>query len=138
VNDDELIERLREVFPPVPDHLVDLGVAAFGWFVPDATLATVAYDAAETPAGVRGGEPRTLTFAGPGVRVEIEVSDREIVGQLTPAADAEVVLRSPHDRRGARTDESGGFVLTEVPAGPVSLLFRLADATSVVTSWIHV
>jgi hypothetical protein len=138
VNDDELIEGLRAAFPPVPDHLVELGLAAFGWFVPDATLATVAYDAAETPAGIRGDDVRTLTFAGPGVRVELEIGDREIVGQLTPAADAEVVLRSPRGERRARTDESGGFVLAEVPSGPVSLLFRLADAGSVVTSWIHV
>lgn len=138
MNDEELIERLRGALPPVPDRLFALGLAAFDWLLPHATLATVAYDAAETPAGVRGGEPRTLTFAGPGVHVEIEVGEREIVGQLTPAADAAVILRSPEGERGTRTDESGGFVLSEVPAGLVSLLFRLADATSVVTSWVHV
>jgi hypothetical protein len=138
VTDDELIERLRVAFPPVPEYLVALGLAAFDWFAPEATLATLAHDAAETPAGVRGGGPRTLTFAGRGVHVEIEVADREIVGQLAPAMAAEVILRSPHGERGTRTDESGGFVLSEVPAGLVSLLFRLADATSVVTSWVHV
>ena len=30
------------------------------------------------------------------------------------------------------------FALSGVPAGPVSLLFHLPDATSVVTSWIRV
>lgn len=138
MTDEELIERLRTAFPPVPGHLLAVGLAAFDWLVPDATLATVAYDAADTPAGVRGGEPRTLTFAGPDVRVEIEVCGREIVGQLAPAADAEVILRSPAGERGTRTDESGGFVLPQVPAGLVSLLFRPADGTSIVTSWIHV
>ncbi|MCO6008806.1 hypothetical protein NE236_27905 [Actinoallomurus purpureus] len=138
MNDDELIEGLRRAFPPVPDHLVGLGLAAFDWLAPDATLATLAYDAGETPAGVRGGEPRSLTFAGPGVHVEIEICGREIVGQLTPPADAEVILRSPHGERGTRTDVSGAFILPEVPAGLVSLLFRPADGTSVVTSWIHV
>ncbi|MEV5748636.1 hypothetical protein AB0L00_12540 [Actinoallomurus sp. NPDC052308] len=138
MTDDELIERLRGVFPPVPGRLFALGLAAFDWLAPDATLATLAYDAADTPAGVRGGEPRTLTFAGPGVRVEIEVHGREIVGQLAPGGAAEVVLRSPGGERGTRTDESGGFVLSDVPAGLVSLLFRPADGTSIVTSWIHV
>ncbi|MCO5970739.1 carboxypeptidase-like regulatory domain-containing protein [Actinoallomurus soli] len=138
MTDEELIERLRGAFPPVPDRLRAVGLAAFDWLLPDATLATLAYDAADAPAGVRGGEPRTLTFAGRDVRVEIEVCGREIVGQLAPAADAEVILRSPGGERGTRTDESGGFVLSEVPAGLVSLLFRPADGTSIVTSWIHV
>jgi hypothetical protein len=138
VNDDELLERVRAELPPVPPHLVAIGHAAFEWLLPGATLATAAYDGDAAPAGVRGGGARLVTFAAPGVRVRIEVSDREIVGQLTPAADAEVTLRSPRARLGTRTDAAGGFLLPEVPEGPVSLLFRLPDATSVVTSWIHV
>jgi hypothetical protein len=138
VNDDELIGRLAGVFPPVPERTLALGHAAFGWYVPDATLAAVTADSANTPAGVRGGGPRTLSFDGPGVGVEIEVRGREIVGQLIPSAEAEVLLRSPRGERGTRTDEAGGFVLLDVPSGPVSLLFRLPDAGSVVTSWIRV
>lgn len=138
MNDDELIERLRAAVPPVPPHLVALGHAAFDWLVPGATLATPAYDRDDVPAGVRGGGPRLVTFAAPGVRVRVEVGEGEIAGQLTPAADAEVTLRSPSARFGTRTDAAGGFLLPEVPRGPVSLLFRLPDATSVVTSWIHV
>lgn len=138
MNDDELIARLGAALPPVPDHLVALGDAAFGWYLPDATLAAAAHDRDETPAGVRGGGTRLVTFAGTGVRVEIEICGREIAGQLTPAARADVTLRSPRGGRGTRTDESGGFVLPDVPTGPVSLLFRLPAARSVVTSWIHV
>lgn len=138
MNDDELIEHLCAAMPPVPPHLVALGHAAFDWFVPGAALATAAYDRDEVPAGVRGGGPRLVTFAAPGVRVRIEVGEGEIAGQLTPAADAEVTLRSPRARSGTRTDAAGGFLLADVPRGPVSLLFRLPDATSVVTSWIHV
>jgi hypothetical protein len=138
VNDDELIRRLTGAFPPVPERTLALGHAAFAWYVPGATLASVTSDSAETPPGVRGGSPRTLTFGGPGVSVEIEVCGREIVGQLMPPAGAEVILRSPGGERGTRTDDAGGFVLLDVPSGPVSLLFRLGDATSVVTSWIHV
>lgn len=138
MNDDELLERLRAALPPVPPHLVALGDAAFEWFLPGATLATAASDRGTAPAGVRGGDTRLVTFAAPGVRVALEVSGREIAGQLTPAADVEVTLRSPRGRLTARTDPAGGFLLPDVPAGPVSLLFRMPDATSVVTSWIHV
>jgi hypothetical protein len=138
VNDDELIKRLGGAFPPVTEHTLALGHAAFAWYVPAATLAAVTSDTAGPPPGVRGGGARTLTFGGAGVSVEIEVCGREIVGQLMPPAGAEVLLRSPSGERGTRTDEAGGFVLLDVPSGPVSLLFRLGDATSVVTSWIRV
>jgi hypothetical protein len=60
------------------------------------------------------------------------------VGQLAPASAAEVILRSPEGERGTRADEAGSFALSGVPAGVVSLLFRLTDATSIVTSWIRV
>ena len=70
--------------------------------------------------------------------MEIEVRGRELVGQLAPPSAAEVILRSPVGDRGTRTDEAGAFALSGVPSGVVSLLFRLADATSVVTSWVRV
>lgn len=136
--DDELCALLRGLFPPVPDGVLALGQAAFSWFEPAAALATLTSETFATPAGVRGEGARLLTFAGGRVSVEIEVCGREIVGQLAPPSAAEVVLRSPGGEHGTRTDEAGAFALTGVPTGLVSLLFRLADATSVVTSWIRV
>ena len=136
--EEELVKALREVFPPVPEHVRALGYAAFAWFEPVAVLATLTSETVTTPSGVRGDGSRLLTFAGPRVSVEVEVCGREIVGQLAPPSPAEVILRSPGGEQGTRTDEAGSFALSGVPAGTVSLLFRLADATSVVTSWIRV
>jgi hypothetical protein len=138
VNDEELAEALRGAFPPVPEHVRALGRAAFAWFEPAAALATLTSESIATPGGVRGGGSRLLTFSGARISVEIEVCGREIVGQLAPPSAAEVILRSPGGERGTRTDEAGAFALSGVPAGVVSLLFRLSDATSVVTSWIRV
>jgi hypothetical protein len=137
-SEEELVEALREIFPPVPEHVRALGYAAFAWFEPAAMLATLTSETVAAPSGVRGDGSRLLTFAGPRVSVEVEVCGREIVGQLAPPAPAEVILRSPGGERGTHTDEAGSFALSGVPAGAVSLLFRLADATSVVTSWIRV
>jgi hypothetical protein len=137
-SEEELVEALRGAFPPVPEHVRALGYAAFAWFEPAAALAALTSETVETPSGVRGDGPRLLTFAGPRVSVEVEVCGGEIVGQLAPPSAAEVILRSPGGERGTRTDEAGSFALSGVPAGVVSLLFRLADATSVVTSWIRV
>jgi hypothetical protein len=138
VNDEELADALRAAFPPVPEHVRALGRTAFAWFEPAAALATLTSESIATPGGVRGGGTRLLTFSGARISVEIEVCGREIVGQLAPPSAAEVILRSPGGERGTRTDEAGMFALSGVPSGVVSLLFRLTDATSVVTSWIRV
>jgi hypothetical protein len=137
-SDEQLTELLRRSLPPVPERVLALGHAAFVWFEPAAAFAPLTSETWSAPTGVRGAGARLLTFAGARVSVEVEVGDREIVGRLAPASPAEVVLRSPAGERGTRTDEAGWFALAEVPAGMVSLLFRLADATSVVTSWIRV
>lgn len=136
--DQDLCALLRVLFPPVPERTLAVGDAAFAWFEPSAALATLTSETVTAPRGVRGDGSRLLTFAGARVSVEIEVCGREIVGQLAPPSAAEVILRSPGGERGTRTDEAGAFALSDVPTGVVSLLFRLADATSVVTSWIRV
>ena len=138
LSDDELGKVLREAFPPVPERVLALGRAAFAWYEPAAALAPLTSETRGTPVGVRGSGSRLLTFAGARVSVEIEVCGREIVGQLAPPSPAEVILRSPAGEHGTRADEAGSFALSGVPAGVVSLLFRLTDATSVVTSWIRV
>ena len=136
--DDELCALLHGLFPPVSDQVLALGQTAFSWFEPAASLAPLTSETIAAPSGVRGDGSRLLTFSGPRVSVEVEVRDREIVGQLAPPSAAEVILRSPGGERGTRTDEAGAFALSGVPTGVVSLLFRLTDATSVVTSWIRV
>jgi hypothetical protein len=136
--DDELCALLRGLFPPVPDRVLALGQAAFSWLEPAAALATLTSETIDAPSGVRGEGSRLLTFAGGRVSVEIEICGREIVGQLAPPSAAEVILRSPGGEHGTRADEAGSFALSGVPGGLVSLFFRLADATSVVTSWIRV
>jgi hypothetical protein len=37
----------------------------------------------------------------------------------------------------SHTDAAGQFVAGGVPRGPVSLIFRLPDGVSVVTSWVR-
>lgn len=136
--DDQLCALLRGLFPPVSDQVLALGQAAFSWFEPAAVLAPLTSETVAVPSGIRGDGSRLLTFSGPRVSVEIEVRGQEIVGQLAPPSAAEVILRSPGGERGTRTDEAGSFALSAVPTGVVSLLFRLTDASSIVTSWIRV
>ncbi|GAA2584733.1 hypothetical protein SMC26_02365 [Actinomadura fulvescens] len=148
MNEDELLMRLRATFQtldPIPENVVAAGRSAITWRRPDAALAELADDHNRPlPAGVRGAPVRLLTFAGAERSVEIEVTGtggatRELTGRLVPAADAHVRVRHlTHAREvpSARTDRAGQFVLPQVPEGLVSLEFRLADASSVVTSWV--
>ncbi|MGH2820959.1 MAG: hypothetical protein ACRDJ5_09940, partial [Actinomycetota bacterium] len=76
--------------------------------------------------------------------VEIDVAehgrDRELTGRLVPAAAALIQVRHqnlPPDEITARAEPAGLFWLPRVPAGLVSLIFRLEDDTSIVTSWIQ-
>lgn len=142
MNDDQLLAQVRTAFTeldPVPGGVLAAGTAAIRWRVPGAVLAELAADQDAACAGIRG-DSRLLTFTGPDVAVEIEVigsgGDRELIGRLAPPAPAEVAVRHPGGELTVWADRSGNFTVTRVPAGPVSLVFWLPDASSVVTSWI--
>jgi hypothetical protein len=149
-DDEILLARLRDAYAavdPIPGHVRLMARAAFGWRRPDALLAVLAADSAEgAPAGIRAqGQSedgrRLLVFTGDEVAVEIEVTsdgaDREIVGRLAPPVPANIAVRHPDGEVAAQADPAGHFVVPVVPAGPVSLVFLLADTTSIVTSWVR-
>jgi hypothetical protein len=148
VNDDELMAEVRDAFEildPVPAGVLAAARASIAWRTPSATLAELTLDrGGHVAAGIRGGGGRTLTFACPASTVEIEVvregRHREITGRLLPSAAALVQVRHrdlPADRITTRAGRAGLFCLQRVPAGLVSLVFRLDDGTSIVTSWIR-
>lgn len=136
------------VLDPVPESVLAAAREAISWREPDARQAELVVDShAVSPgghtqalSGVRGTS-RSLTFDGPDLAVEIEVNgtgqDREIVGRLSPPAPAQVRIRHPGGEVTARVDRAGHFLVPGVPAGLVSLVFRLPDTTSIVTSWVR-
>jgi hypothetical protein len=150
INDDEtLLGQVKAAFAaldPVPARVRDAALAAFAARPPrDAALAELSADSADgVPAGtgVRGRHgPRLLVFTGPDITVEIEVTgddaDREIAGRLTPPVPADIAVRHLHGEVAAYADGAGHFVVSAVPAGSVSLVFVLPDASSIVTSWVR-
>ncbi|OLT15128.1 hypothetical protein BJF79_18655 [Actinomadura sp. CNU-125] len=148
MNDDELLAGVRDAFTvldPVPGDVLAAGRAALGWRLPAATLAELSLEQGGGAArGTRGEEARTLTFTCPDATVEVRVTGtgrfREMSGRVVPAP-ASVVVRHrdlPADPPGVRVEPGGLFCLPEVPAGLVSLVFRLDDGATVVTSWVRV
>ena len=143
MDDDELLAEVRAAFSavdPVPDRVLAAGEAAIAWRVPAAIPIELIADSRPATAGLRGGS-RLLTFDGAGLTVEIEVTgagrDRELAGRLRPPAPAQVRVRQPGGELRARADRTGHFVVPRVPTGLTSLVFRLPDATSIVTSWVR-
>ncbi|MBE1537873.1 hypothetical protein [Actinomadura algeriensis] len=148
MNDDELMAGVRDAFTvldPVPGDVLAAGRAAFGRRVPSAALAELSLERGGGAArGTRGGTARTLTFTCPDATVEVEVTGagrfREMSGRIVPAASSVVVRHRDlrPDPPGVRVEPGGLFCLPDVPAGLVSLVFRLDGGATVVTSWIHV
>ncbi|MEV4252641.1 hypothetical protein AB0J52_05675 [Spirillospora sp. NPDC049652] len=145
MNEKRVLDELRAAFDrldPVPEDVLAAGRSALSWREPSADLAELTDESGRELAGARSAnELRLLTFRAPGHTVEIEISgsggDLAMTGRLAPATVADVRLRHPRAvELFARADERGRFVLTDVPAGLVSLVFRLPDASCVVTSWI--
>jgi hypothetical protein len=136
----ELVEMLERA-DPVPSDVVDAARASFTWRTIDAELAELTADSLLTGAGVRGSDPaRLLTFAGPGLEVEVEVAvtgdDRRLTGQLVPTGPAEVSVRWATGSADTVADDLGRFTVGGVPATTVSLAVRRPGAERpVVTSW---
>jgi hypothetical protein len=148
--DEALLRELRAAarrFDPPPDSVLEAARASLTWRTIDAELAALEFDSAVDPAAtaVRSGgeEPRLLTFAAPGLNIEVEVSPigprRQLVGQLVPAQPARIDVRHAGGVTTVRADQFGRFDVDTISAGPVSLRCHLGDVPSslpVVTEWI--
>ncbi len=119
---------VRESDAP-PPALLAAARAAFSWRTLDAELAPLADEPArdDTLVGVRGVPGvRRLAFRAGGLAVDLEVSvagvSMSMLGQLTPAGPAAVVLRLVDgSARDVAVDDLGRFAIDDIPAGQVSL-----------------
>jgi hypothetical protein len=146
--DAQLLRAVADVYTetdPVPAALLSAAKAALSLRRLDALLAELTSDSQLAPlAGIRADHgPRLLTFEAGPVTVEVEVAvsggSRRLTGQLVPPAGGEVELRYPTGSSVTTADDLGHFV-ADVPAGPVSLVCRLAGFSGppVATSWVTV
>ncbi|MFI0350581.1 hypothetical protein [Actinomadura sp. 9N407] len=147
MNHDDLLSQVRATFQaidPVPAEVLASARSALAWRRPGAELAELSDDRTGRAAGARGAPARALTFTARDTVIEMEIAtagrEHEIAGRLAPPAPAQVHVRHlglAPDRPATRADRAGQFALTGLPEGLVSLLFRLPDGTSIVTSWIR-
>jgi len=141
--DDELLAELRAALadPPGGD-VIAAAQAAFAWRTVDADLMLLTLEAAGTTgAPVRGeNEPRTLAFHGERhgepLRVEMEIGDAGIFGQLIPPQPGQVTLVTAAGPKAVtQADEVGCFAFPAGTSGPLRLECRLR-ANRFVTEWV--
>ena len=126
--DDTLLQELKDAMAVALDVPVSFAVAAkasFTWRTIDAELdaVSVCFDSAlDGQALVRGPAalaPRSLSFEGAVIGLEVEVRSSEICGQIVPPRPGVVRLRSAAGGcQSTETDESGWFAFEPVPQGP--------------------
>jgi hypothetical protein len=144
---DPLLAELRDVAAradPVPSSVLAGAKAAFSWRTIDAELAELTADSVFSGAGVRSADAaRLLTFEGPGLEVEVEVTHvgalRRLNGQLVPPGEATVTVRWTDGSSGVDADQMGRFSVDAVRAGAVSIEVRRSGSLHpIVTSWVSI
>lgn len=137
------VERLFRRVDPVPDHLVQAASASVRWLDADAELAALVLDSgvAGAPPGMRSAadEPaaRQLSFAAGDLVVDIEVTRRDrrvdVVGQISRPVVAAVEVGSPAGSWTGATDALGRFRATDLPSGPMWIVWTPPQARAVRT-----
>ncbi len=136
--DDPLVDELRGFFgrtDPVPAHVLDAARAAIEFRDLDAQLAELLMDSAledKELAGVRGVGQRLLSFGFADRFLEVDISatgaTRTLSGYIVPAESGTLRVDSAQGALEAAVDEQGRFPRRGLPAAPLRLAVRVADA----------
>ena len=141
-DDEELLAELSAALAEadVPPAVRSAGQVAWDLHDLDRELAQLVYDSAlepELPALARSSTtPRTLVYRRGEVSVELQVSGRDIFGQLVPPGPGRVETvpsTGAVDRTAA--DDLGRFHLRDVPAGPVQVRCLWTAGATLTISW---
>jgi hypothetical protein len=145
-DDDELLLDVGEALRPEPGeaHVLAAAQQVQAWRTADVdrALAALLYDSElDRTAAVRGplsGAPRNLVFALGDLRVEIELSDVGIEGQLIPPEPGRVRLFNSAGLVSETTaDEVGCFTFPAGRAGPIRIECQVAGR-QIATEWIAI
>ena len=144
-DDEELMRDVGDALrtDPAERQVVEAGHAIGAWHFADAdrALAALLYDSyLDGIAAVRGpasGAPRNLVFALGELRVEIELSDTGIEGQLIPPEPGHVRLLDATGPIAETTaDQVGCFTFPAGRRGPIRIECSVGDGRRFATEWI--
>ncbi|NYJ07965.1 hypothetical protein [Petropleomorpha daqingensis] len=140
-DDDELLSALGEALQEedaVPPRVTAMGKGLFSLYSLEAELAALE-QGDKLLAGVRSTSTgaRELDFTLGTLTLHVELSSRQLSGQVVPPQPGEIDVQTQGDRpRRVEVDEVGWFTVTPPPRGEFRLLFLGADGLRAVTDWI--
>ena len=143
-DEEDLLRDIGDALRPDPreEQILEAARAIQAWRSVDfdRALAALLFDShLDSRAAVRGplsGVPRNLVFALGELRVEIELSDAGIEGQLIPPEPGQVwLLDSTGPVAEAIADEVGCFSFPASPSGPIRIECEVAGRR-LATEWI--
>ena len=139
--DDELLAALGDALQEedaVPPRVTAMGKGLFSLYSLEAELAALE-QGDKLLAGVRSTATgtRELDFTLGNLTLHVELSARQLSGQVGPPQPGEIDVQTQGDRpRRVEVDEVGWFTVTPPPRGEFRLLFLGADGLRTVTDWI--
>ncbi|GAA3460086.1 hypothetical protein J2S66_006203 [Saccharothrix longispora] len=91
------------------------------------------WERAGSLAGVRGGNPGTITFTVDNLTLMVNFTStgarHRIDGWLVPAGEHTVEVRvAEHESSTTKADDGGRFVLSDVPAGTTQIVVHLVNS----------
>ena len=146
-DDEQLMRDIADVLraDPMEQRIVEAGRAIGAWYMADADrlLADLLYDSyldgAATVRGPASGAPRHLIFTLGDLRVEIELSDTGIEGQLIPPEPGQVwLLDATGPVAETAADEVGCFTFPARRRGPFRIECAADGGRRVATEWITI
>ena len=151
LDDEELLGALRMLFSQrdsPPGWAVELAKGSYDLRAIDAELADLTSDSGlgKTPRLRAGGGPRLVVFEAAACTIEIEIEPGsrpgrwQLVGQLSPAGPARILLRRvpPAAPAWVDADELGRFTADDLAAGPLSLTCVREGQQATATAWISI
>jgi hypothetical protein len=140
-DDDDLLAALGEALQEedtVPPRVTAMGKGLFSLYSLEAELAALEHGD-KLLAGVRSTATgaRELDFTLGTLTIHVELSGRQLSGQVVPPQAGEIDVQTQGDRpRRIEVDELGWFTVAPPPRGEFRLLFLGADGLRAVTDWV--
>jgi hypothetical protein len=126
----ELARLVYELDPP-PADLVER--VQFAIDLENLDVEVARWERAGSFAGVRGGQPGTITFTVDNLTLMVNFTStgarHRIDGWLVPAGEHTVEVRvAEHESSTTTADDGGRFVLSDVPTGTTQIVVHLVNA----------
>jgi hypothetical protein len=135
----DLREALRSVVPP--PEVVSAAKDCYTWRTIDDELAMLEHDSVLDDDGLVSvrrttSAHRTLIFEAGEMSIEVEVTGKELVGQVLPPGSGQLeVQRAFGDTVEVSVDHLGRFFVSPMPDGPIRMRYSPPDGARIATSW---